>query len=107
MRRPAAWLLTFALGAEALASFEALPARASSSDPRYRTRGVVKSFGPDRAYVNIAHEKIDGYMAAMTMSFEPRTSNQLADVKPGDTVAFTFVATQDGRRVIVELQKLP
>jgi Cu/Ag efflux protein CusF len=66
----------------------------------YRTRGVVRSFGPNRAYVSIAHEKIDGYMEAMTMSFEPRRANQLAAVSVGDKVSFSFTETEDGRRLL-------
>jgi Cu/Ag efflux protein CusF len=72
---------------------------------QYAARGVVKSFGPNRAYVNIAHEKIDGYMEAMTMSFEPRRPEQLAGLAPGDNVAFTFTATPDGHRLLDAIAK--
>ncbi|AKV00500.1 hypothetical protein AKJ09_07163 [Labilithrix luteola] len=71
----------------------------------YSTRGVVKSFGDGRRYVNIAHDKIDGYMAAMTMSFEPRTPEQLQGIDVGDRVSFTFAATEDGRRVLTVIKK--
>jgi len=74
-------------------------AQASGSET-YSTRGVVKSFGEGRKYVNIAHEKIPGYMEAMTMSFEPRTPEQLAGLDVGDRVSFTFTSTEDGRRVL-------
>ncbi len=66
----------------------------------YKTRGVVKGISGDRKLVNIAHEKIEGYMMAMTMGFEPRSLEQVAALKPGDKVRFTFTATDDGRRVI-------
>jgi Cu/Ag efflux protein CusF len=39
--------------------------------------------------VSSAHEKIDGYMEAMTMSFEPRRADQLAAVSVGDKVSFS------------------
>ena len=71
----------------------------------YAARGVVKSFGPERKFVNIAHEKIDGYMAAMTMSFEPRTADQLAGLNSGDKVSFSFTATDDGRRLLNSVKK--
>jgi len=71
----------------------------------YSARGVVRSFGPDRKFVNIAHEKIEGYMAAMTMSFEPRTADQLAGLNAGDAVSFTFTATEDGRRLLDAIAK--
>jgi Cu(I)/Ag(I) efflux system periplasmic protein CusF len=66
----------------------------------YSTRGVVKSFGRDRKYVMIAHDDIKGYMNAMTMSFEPRSPSQLADLAAGDKVRFTFTAGDDGRRLL-------
>jgi Cu(I)/Ag(I) efflux system protein CusF len=81
------------------------PAAEACSEDTYTTRGVVKSFGPDRKYVNIAHEKIDGYMMAMTMSFEPRTPSQLAGLAPGDRVSFSFTATADGRRLLNFVKK--
>lgn len=71
----------------------------------YSARGVVKSFGPDRKYVNIAHEKIPGYMEAMTMSFEPSNADQLAGVAQGDRVLFTFRAMDDGRRILQSIGK--
>lgn len=62
---------------------------------RYTTRGVLKSFGRARAYVNITHEDIPGYMLAMTMSFEPASATQLDGLAEGDRVSFTF--TDDGQ----------
>ncbi len=71
----------------------------------YNARGVIKSFGPERRYVNIAHEKIEGYMAAMTMSFEPRSSEQLLALHEGDTVTFSFTVTEDGKRYLNAIRK--
>ncbi|WP_394848416.1 copper-binding protein [Pendulispora brunnea] len=71
----------------------------------HTARGVVRSFGPERKFVNIAHEKIEGYMMAMTMSFEPRSSGQLEGLAVGDNIAFTFTATEDGRRLIDSITK--
>jgi Cu(I)/Ag(I) efflux system periplasmic protein CusF len=78
---------------------------AQSANELHQTRGVIRSFGPNRAYVNIAHEAIPGYMAAMTMSFEPREANQLAGLVAGDKVSFSFADLEDGRRVIEQLTK--
>jgi Cu/Ag efflux protein CusF len=66
----------------------------------YQATGTVKSFGPDRAWVNIAHDDIPGYMKAMTMSFRPRSADQLAKLAAGDAVRFQFVVLDDGRRVL-------
>jgi Cu/Ag efflux protein CusF len=67
---------------------------------RYTSRGVVRSFGKGRRYVNIHHEDIAGYMNAMTMSFEPGAPGQLDGLSEGDTVVFTFV--DDGDRRVLE-----
>lgn len=106
--RRLALLATLVLvGAATATSFAIGRADAASSAPAtYHTRGVVKSFGPDRAYVNVAHEKIEGYMEAMTMSFEPKSRAQLTDLAAGDSIDFTFVSFEDGRRVIETLSKI-
>ena len=57
--------------------------------------GVIKSFGRERAFVNIANEDIAGYMQAMTMSFEPQRSGQLGGLSEGDRVAFDFTETEE------------
>ena len=70
----------------------------------YSTKGVVKSFSPDRKIVNIRHDDIPGYMSAMTMSFEAKSPAQVEGLAAGDKVAFSF-SDDDGRRVITELKK--
>lgn len=72
----------------------------------YQSRGTIKSFGPDRKLVNISHEAIPGYMAAMTMSFEPKDIAQFQGLGAGDKVSFTF-SDDAGRRVISAIAKLP
>lgn len=66
----------------------------------YDAKGVIKSFGPDRAFVNIAHDDIPGYMTAMTMDFEPRNKEQLKDLTVNDRVDFHFTETTDGKRLL-------
>ncbi|MCW5835035.1 MAG: copper-binding protein [Labilithrix sp.] len=109
-RRPWTFVLVMAsLGAVSVpgiaAGHDARALVPTAGPARYTTRGVVKSFGPERKYVNIAHEDIDGYMMAMTMSFEPRSASQIAGLAPGDKVRFTFTATDDGRRRIDAIAK--
>lgn len=102
-RRPlvlATLVATLALGAGALVA-----RRAHADTKSYDTRGVIKSFGPERSFVRITHEAIPGYMAAMTMPFEPKTPAQLAGLAVGDRVRFTFVETDDGRLVIRTIAK--
>lgn len=71
----------------------------------FSAKGIVKSFGPNRAYVNIAHEDIPGYMRAMTMSFEPKDAAQLKDLAPGDAVTFEFADLGEGKRLITRIAK--
>lgn len=70
----------------------------------YTTAGVIKSFGENKSYANITHDDIPGYMKSMTMSFEPRTPDQLKDLKEGDKVKFTF-SESDGKRLIDKIEK--
>ena len=91
--------------ASALAQSYRPPLAEACGSETHTARGVVRSFGPERKFVNVAHEKIEGYMMAMTMSFEPRTASQLEGLAVGDTVAFTFTATEDGRRLIDSIAK--
>ena len=76
----------------------------SESAKSYTTAGVIKSFGENRAYANITHDDIPGYMKSMTMSFEPRTPDQLKDLKEGDRVKFTF-SDADGKRLLDKIEK--
>jgi protein SCO1/2 len=73
----------------------------------YHAAGVIKSFGPSRAFVNIAHEDIPGYMQAMTMSFEPQRPGLLDGLAEQDRVAFDFMETEDARRVLTRIDRRP
>jgi Cu(I)/Ag(I) efflux system protein CusF len=73
----------------------------------YHAVGIVKAFGPGRAFVNIAHEDIAGYMKAMVMSFELHHPGQLDGLSPQDHVDFDFVETEDARRVLTRIDKRP
>jgi Cu(I)/Ag(I) efflux system protein CusF len=103
-RRASLVVLLACLGAGAAIAplFASAPAQAAE---HWDARGVIERFGPERKSVSIAHEAIPGYMGAMTMSFEPRDSDQLARFAIGDRVSFTFTDTDDGRRVIESIAK--
>jgi protein SCO1/2 len=49
---------------------------------------------PEEKTLRIRHEEIPGYMAAMTMAFEVRDTNELAGLEAGDTVAFRLHVTE-------------
>lgn len=59
----------------------------------FAARGVVKELKLDGKTVVIQHEAISNYMAAMTMPFEARDTNDLRGLKPGDTIAFRLHVT--------------
>jgi protein SCO1/2 len=61
----------------------------------YAVRGVVQAIPPDHRHATIKHEKIPGYMEAMTMDFSVRDTNALAGFAPGDQIIFTLVVTAD------------
>jgi len=67
----------------------------AATNQTYAVRGVVQALPPDRHHATIQHEKIPGYMAAMTMDFSVRDTNVLAGVMPGDVITFNLVVTAD------------
>lgn len=83
------------------------PAPPVASPKTYHAVGVIKSFGPSRAFVSIAHQDIPGYMGAMTMTFEPQRAGQLDGLSEQDHVAFDFVETDDARRVLTRIERQP
>jgi protein SCO1/2 len=68
---------------------------AATNQTTYAVRGVIQQIPPDHRHVTIKHEKIPGYMAAMTMDFSVRDTNALDGFASGDEVSFTLVVTED------------
>ncbi len=63
----------------------------------YTLKGVVRSVAPETGRVLIAHEKIPGFMNAMTMPFQPADESILGTLHPGDRVeGILHVEKQDG-----------
>lgn len=98
-------ILAGGVSVPAVAFPKPVPSAREGDTKTYRAIGVIRSFGPDRAYVNIAHDEIPGYMGAMTMSFWPQRAGQLDGLSVGDRVAFEFTETEDARRLIANIQK--
>ncbi len=61
----------------------------------FQVFGVVKELDADGKTVRIKHEEIPDYMAAMTMPFEVRNTNELRGLAPGDAVSFRLWVTKD------------
>jgi protein SCO1/2 len=62
---------------------------------RHNTRGLVLNVDRARSTVTVSHEEIPGYMSAMVMPFTVGDPEQLADVRPGDRLAFRLNVKKD------------
>ncbi|HEX7516433.1 MAG TPA: SCO family protein [Chthoniobacterales bacterium] len=70
--------------------------RGENRDGRVRhfdTRGIVRSFAPDRATIDVEHETIPGFMPSMTMPFTARDSKEIANLRIGDGISFRIDVT--------------
>ena len=107
MKITTAFLRAFALvsvltlGA-ACASRAAEPHGAGAS---HRGTGVVVALDATKGRVKIQHEKIDGYMDAMTMWFDVKDSKLLEGLAPNDRVEFV-VTEEASADVVTEIKKL-
>ncbi len=54
----------------------------------FPARGVVEELQPDRQIIVIRHQAITNYMAAMTMPFKVKDTNELAGLQRGSEVDF-------------------
>ena len=61
----------------------------------FAVRGVVHEIKPDGRTLVVKHEEITNYMAAMTMPFRARDTNELAGLKVGDEIVFRLSVTED------------
>ncbi|MEI6193687.1 MAG: SCO family protein [Verrucomicrobiota bacterium] len=59
----------------------------------FSARGLLMELQPDSRTLIIRHEAITNYMAAMTMPFKVKTTNEFANLKAGDTIAFRLQVT--------------
>jgi protein SCO1 len=60
----------------------------------YDARGIVRRITPDRSEATIKHEAIPGFMAAMTMDFTVKNTNNLQNIAPGDEITFKLRVTE-------------
>lgn len=71
------------------------PAPATPGAKTYAVTGIIQEIPADRRHATIKHEKIPGYMAAMTMDFTVKNTNELAGLGPNDEITFKLVVTAD------------
>jgi protein SCO1/2 len=61
----------------------------------FQAKGVVEEINADGKSAVIKHEEITNYMAAMTMEFEAKNTNELRGLKAGDAISFRLIVTDD------------
>jgi protein SCO1 len=69
---------------------------AAGCAPRYSARGLVLKVQPEASTVTVSHETIPDYMEAMAMPFTVAKVEELAEVRPGDRIAFRINVRRDG-----------
>jgi protein SCO1/2 len=82
--------MRFALSAFAIVALMfagSLAAQQPAKGKSYTMKGKVEEVGSDR--VTVKHDKIDGYMAAMTMPYKVDRPDVLKQVKAGDEIEAT------------------
>jgi protein SCO1/2 len=68
---------------------------APSTLKTFSVRGTIVEFKPQNKTAVIRHERIPGYMNAMTMPFNVRDTNELAQLEPGDQIDFRLNVTDN------------
>jgi protein SCO1/2 len=64
---------------------------AGAAEKEYAVSGMVLSVDPAAKSFTVSHERIEGFMDAMTMPFEVRHPEELRALVPGAIVEFTLV----------------
>ena len=70
------------------------------------SRGQVVAVEEGGAKLRIAHEKMEGFMDAMTMPFDVHSPAESEGLAAGDKIAFSFVLT-NRRSYIHKIERLP
>ncbi len=79
----------------ALAAAVLAGSAAGAADREYPVTGMVVSVDAAARRFTVSHERIGGFMDAMTMPFEVRQPGELRGVVPGAIVEFTLVVGDD------------
>jgi protein SCO1/2 len=82
------------------------PAESKQPVQQYKMHGEVVSLDPPGNMAKIKHEKIDGWMSAMTMEYPVKDSAEYKSLHAGDCINAT-VYVQDLSFWIGEIQKAP
>lgn len=83
-----------------------LSACSSDTVAEYDVSGVVAAVHPDRQVIELVHDEIPGYMAAMQMPFPVDRPELLEGLRMGDQVDFHLVVT-NGSALLTAIEELP
>jgi protein SCO1 len=91
-------------------SLNAIGTEPSAIDTNVLTRaftgvGIVLEIKPDERTVVIRHEAVSNYMAAMTMPFKVKDTNELARLQPGDKISF-LLKVSDSESWVDHLERI-
>lgn len=81
------------------------PTASATVGTTHRGRGVVVAVNVEKSRVKLNHEKIEGFMDAMTMWFDVRDATMLRGLAPNDTVEFTLTE-EAAADVITDIRKV-
>ena len=68
---------------------------AASGEKQYAVRGVIVSTDAAKGEVLLNHERIPGFMEAMTMSYRLKDPGILSELHPGDRITATLETQED------------
>jgi len=71
---------------------------------RYTVTGRIRSITPDRDFIMVRHDAIEGFMDAMTMPFAVQDTSVISGVAAGDSVQFE-IAVVGYDAVVTSLEK--
>jgi protein SCO1/2 len=61
----------------------------------YDAHGIIRQIAADRHSATIQHDAIAGYMAAMTMEFPVKDTNELSGLAPSDEITFKLAVGEN------------
>jgi Cu/Ag efflux protein CusF len=65
-------------------------AQANSKKKSYTLHGVIQAVKGSEKKVTVKHDKIEGYMGAMTMDYKVADEAMMKKLKPGDEITATL-----------------
>jgi Cu/Ag efflux protein CusF len=77
----------------------------TEGQPVREATGEIKALSDDGKTATIAHEKIEGFMDAMTMDFELPDPKLAEGLVVGDRVDFSFQMNREGKMLVRSITK--